>query len=324
MRRIIAVVLPLLLLLTACGGAQSNSGASSSANASVSAPDANAAVLSSVKVVPGAAGKAPTVTFNKPLDISAVAMKEAVAGTGAQVVAGQTVSYRTAAYTAVDGKLEGENFTSAAGGTITLSADFKAQYPLVYDTFVKSKVGSYLAYGTPASAAVPSSSTSAAVAAVPAGVSIFAITDAKDPAKLMSQDDVKALEKSGGLPTAKVSDKGVPTITIPKKDAPADLAVQVLTEGKGEVLKATDTISADYAGWTWSDSKEFDSSFKTGKAATFSLQQVIPGWTQGLTGQKVGSTVLLTIPSTLAYGDDASSGRPTGPLVFFVKIVSKN
>lgn len=321
MRRIIAVVLPLLLLLTACGGGTSNSG--SSASAPASAPASNAEILSSVKVTPGAKDKAPSITFNKPLTVKAIAMKEVIPGTGAQVAAGQSISYRTAAFAAQDGKLEGENFSAPAGGTITLSDDFKSQYPLVYATFAKAKVGSYIAYGTPAVAAVPATATAAATPAVPAGVSIFQITDAKDPAKLMSQDQVKALAQSGGLPTVKLDDKGVPSVTIPKKDAPADLAVQVLTEGKGDVVKATDSISADYTGWTWSDSKEFDSSFTTGKPVTFSLQKVIPGWTQGLSGQKVGSTVLLTIPSSLAYGDTSSGGTPTGTLVFFVKILEK-
>ena len=66
----------------------------------------------------------------------------------------------------------------------------------------------------------------------------------------------------------------------------------------------------------------FDSSYETGQPATFGLGQVITGWTKGLAGQKVGSTVLLTIPASMAYGDDGSTGGPTGTLVFVVDIKS--
>ncbi|MDD0858092.1 hypothetical protein NHF46_10445 [Arthrobacter alpinus] len=71
----------------------------------------------------------------------------------------------------------------------------------------------------------------------------------------MSAEETAALEKAGKLPTAKFDAKGVPTITIPKNDAPAGLTVQVLTEGTGAVLAATDNISAFYTGWTWSDGR---------------------------------------------------------------------
>ena len=99
--------------------------------------------------------------------------------------------------------------------------------------------------------------------------------------------------------------------------------VKVLTEGKGDVLKETDTVTANYVGWTWADGKKFDSSYDRGTTQDFGLQQVIPGWTKGLTGQKVGSKVLMVIPSSLAYGDSTASGQPAGPLVFVVDIVAK-
>lgn len=103
-----------------------------------------------------------------------------------------------------------------------------------------------------------------------------------------------------------------------------ELKVETIEEGEGVVLDENATISANYFGWT-SDGKIFDSTNKYGETnpIEFPLQGVIPGWTQGLTGVKVGSTVKLTIPSEMAYGDDASTGRPTGPLVFIVEVVEK-
>jgi len=105
-------------------------------------------------------------------------------------------------------------------------------------------------------------------------------------------------------------------------DSVKDLKVETLKQGNGAVLKSDSTITANYFGWT-SDGSIFDSTNKNGKVtpAEFSLAQVIKGWTKGLTGQKVGSTVKLTIPADQAYGStDDGSGRPVGPLVFIVEI----
>lgn len=102
------------------------------------------------------------------------------------------------------------------------------------------------------------------------------------------------------------------------------LNVETLIEGTGEVVKATDSINASYFGWL-SDGSLFDSSkkkdSKTDSPITFSLAQVIKGWTEGLTGVKVGSVVRLTIPADKAYGPSATGGIPANsPLEFIVQI----
>ncbi|NTW61373.1 hypothetical protein HGB24_01625 [Candidatus Saccharibacteria bacterium] len=101
------------------------------------------------------------------------------------------------------------------------------------------------------------------------------------------------------------------------------LKVDVLEEGSGDVVKATDSINASYFGWL-SDGTIFDSSKKKNAEdtpITFSLAGVISGWTEGLTGIKVGSTVRLSIPSDKAYGVTGSGIIPANaPLMFIVKI----
>lgn len=104
-----------------------------------------------------------------------------------------------------------------------------------------------------------------------------------------------------------------------------DLKVETLVEGDGVAIKATDSVKASYFGWT-SDGKIFDSSNKKGADDTpisFSLSSVIKGWTEGLTGIKVGSVVKLTIPSDKAYGATGSGSIPANaPLMFIVKVDS--
>lgn len=102
------------------------------------------------------------------------------------------------------------------------------------------------------------------------------------------------------------------------------LQKEILVAGTGDEVKATDTINASYFGWT-SDGVIFDSSTKkdTGKDTpiSLSLAGVIKGWTDGLTGQRVGSTIKLTIPGDLAYGAQGSGPiGPNAPLVFIVTI----
>jgi FKBP-type peptidyl-prolyl cis-trans isomerase len=108
-------------------------------------------------------------------------------------------------------------------------------------------------------------------------------------------------------------------------DSITKLNVEVLAEGSGEVVKSTDTVNASYFGWI-SDGAIFDSSKKKDiddKPVDFLLSGVIKGWTQGLTGQKAGSIVRLTIPSDLAYGSQASGIIPAdSPLEFIVQIHS--
>lgn len=103
------------------------------------------------------------------------------------------------------------------------------------------------------------------------------------------------------------------------------LKTEVLKEGTGKVIKKTDTIKASYFGWL-SDGTIFDSSNKKSAddaPVSFALSGVISGWTEGLTGQKVGSVLRLSIPSDKAYGTQASGIIPANsPLEFIVIIHS--
>ncbi len=114
---------------------------------------------------------------------------------------------------------------------------------------------------------------------------------------------------------------------IPKATgaAPTSLKVEDLIEGKGAAAKAGDKLSVRYVGTLYDNGKEFDSSWKRGKAPfqfTLGQQQVISGWDQGLLGMKVGGRRRLTIPPDLAYG---AQGQPptipaNAPLVFDVDL----
>lgn len=82
---------------------------------------------------------------------------------------------------------------------------------------------------------------------------------------------------------------------------------------------AFDEVTVDYTGWT-TDGKMFDSSVTRGQKATFPLNMVIKGWTEGLQLMVVGESRRFWIPQALAYRGQA--GRPAGMLVFDVELHS--
>ncbi len=96
-----------------------------------------------------------------------------------------------------------------------------------------------------------------------------------------------------------------------------------LKSGTGATVKPGATITADYTGAVASTGTIFQSSKDLGQPATFSLSEVIAGWSQGVPGMKVGGTRRLLIPAALAYGSKPpqGSGIPVNAnLVFDVTI----
>jgi FKBP-type peptidyl-prolyl cis-trans isomerase len=77
-------------------------------------------------------------------------------------------------------------------------------------------------------------------------------------------------------------------------------------------------VTVHYTGWT-TDGQMFDSSVDDGQPATFALNEVIPGWTEGLQLMVEGEQRRLWIPGSLAYGNQP--GQPQGMLVFDVELI---
>ena len=118
----------------------------------------------------------------------------------------------------------------------------------------------------------------------------------------------------------------VPEFTKPNPDdqttTESGLKYQVIEAGEGDSPAATDTVTVHYAGWL-TDGSMFDASYSRGVTASFPLNGVIAGWTEGLQLMNPGSKYLFEIPFDLAYGPQ---GRPpvippSADLIFLVELV---
>jgi len=117
-----------------------------------------------------------------------------------------------------------------------------------------------------------------------------------------------------------------PDVKAPPKDAtklPSGLAYKVLTHGNGDKHPtSTSRVTMHYTGWTKAG-KMFDSSVMRGAPLLIGLNQVIPGWTEGVPMMVVGDKMRLWIPAAMAYGvKPASPSNPAGDLVFDLELLA--
>lgn len=101
------------------------------------------------------------------------------------------------------------------------------------------------------------------------------------------------------------------------------LQYRVIEEGTGARPAATDQVEVHYRG-TLTNGEEFDSSHSRNQTATFPLNEVIPGWTEGVQLMSVGSTYEFFIPAELGYGNNPPPGsiiEPGSVLIFEVELI---
>ncbi|QKW05623.1 FKBP-type peptidyl-prolyl cis-trans isomerase [Streptomyces sp. NA04227] len=328
-RRSLLLAVPAgLITLAGCGDEDSDKGKSSSS----SSPSASAAP--SAKIVDGPVpditkgtkfGEKPTVAKGPGKPSSDLAVKTLIEGKGGKVAKGDYLQADYLGQIWDTAKVFDNSYDRGAPAIFPIGVG--QVIPGWDQALVGKKIGSRvelaippeLGYGKQGNPKAGIKGDSTLVFVVDVVDTFNAKSSAKG--KTVSQDNID-LPKVGTN-----TDGKAPSIEIPKgKKAPKGLVSEYVLEGDGEEVKATDTVLVQYKGVLWENGKEFDSSYKRQELTQFGLQQVVKGWAQGLTGKKVGSRVLISIPPKLGYGDKPQPGSPIkkdSTMVFSVDILAK-
>jgi peptidylprolyl isomerase len=328
-----AVVLGLassLLLLFGCGKddqAATAASASPAATPSSASPSASPKPSSTPKPKPikasdnfdkvtvtGGYGKAPKVKVDAPWAIDMTRSKVLDAANGPVITEGQTVEVNYYGVNGRTGKKFDESFSRGQPIAFSLAQ--------VVPGFSKGLVGQHK--GSRVLIAMPGKDGYDAAggnpqAGIQIGDTLIFVVDLVD-VQLSGPEGSKVPPKEG-LPA--VTDKaGKPEITIPKSDPPTDLQAQPLIKGTGKKIGANDTITFNYLWARWSDGKVLEETYG-GKPANSPLSGLLPGMVKGLTGQTVGSRVLLVIPPADGYpeGNATPSIKPGETLVMVVDLL---
>jgi FKBP-type peptidyl-prolyl cis-trans isomerase FkpA len=128
-----------------------------------------------------------------------------------------------------------------------------------------------------------------------------------------------AADSPQAAPAADSKETGKVTTTA------SGLKYEILKDAEGPKPAATDQVTVHYRG-TLTDGTEFDSSYGRGQPATFPLNRVIKGWTEGVQLMSPGSKYKFTIPPELGYGAAGAGGRipPNATLIFEVELIKIN
>jgi peptidylprolyl isomerase len=113
-----------------------------------------------------------------------------------------------------------------------------------------------------------------------------------------------------------------PKVTPPSGPAPTKLETKDLIVGTGAEAKPGDTVTVNDVGVLYANGKQFENTFERKEPSTFALSGLIPGFSKGIPGMKVGGRRELIIPAALGYGK-AGSGKipPNSPLIFVVDLL---
>lgn len=310
------------LSLVAC-----SSPSDSSCEATPAGPHSN-----SIKVS-GDFGKEPKVTMPPAFDTDKTERTVVISGKGEPAQDGDIVETHYAVYNASTRKaVELEPGSTWSNATFSPNASQKSALPGLYDSLLCARAGDRLVTAVPADQLFGHTKTDMSnqgIGATDTVVFIFDVSKVgpaptEPPAPAPSStpvplptpvpwvDNVPAVDLNGD----------VPVVTLPASAPPTELELKVIEEGAGADVSASSTVTVDYQGTSWDKNTIFDQSYTRGEPATFPVSGVIEGFAAAMVGQKVGATVLVTIPPKYAYGDGAinDTNLVGQTLVFLIQI----
>lgn len=248
-------------------------------------------------------GEEPYIELTEPLDLTENAYRVLAAGDGEELDPRRVIQLNYVAVKGTDGSL----LTSTYGEAPELvRLGDEELLPEMSKALDEVRVGGRFLLGMPPNSSMAEEYSSLLIVEV-AGT-------------LPGRAEGTPVAPTEGLPGVSVGADGKPWLDeAPAGDPPAELVAQTLIVGSGPAIEPGQRVTAHYTGWLW-DGTVFDSSWETGRILQFALgkDEVIEGWDQGLAGQTVGSQVMLAIPPSLGYGDEATARIPAGSTLIYV------
>jgi peptidylprolyl isomerase len=309
--------------LAACGG---SSGKSTDTDSKAgSSADASAGSELSEVTFSGDVGKSLTATWHSTVETpKSTTVTTLVKGSGDKIADGDTVS--TYLYVG-DGTTKKDAYSDYDQG----SPESIPNNDQLSDVFSKLLDGS--TYGSRVAAVTTATelfgtSSGASQLGIGANDSLVIVADLVEKSAVSpTPADDTVHDASPSTQPKVVEQKGSPAgldwsgISEPPLETPVQRVV--LEQGTGPAVKASDTVTVNYLGETYKAKSPFDESY-TKTPMTSSLSGLIPGWSIGLTGVKVGSRVLLQIPPAYGYGAEGSGSTiPGNATLWFVIDVLK-
>ncbi|MEV1129621.1 FKBP-type peptidyl-prolyl cis-trans isomerase [Agromyces sp. NPDC049794] len=278
-------------------------------------PEATAGQSSDVVNVKGDFGEKPRVDFPTPLVPGETQCTEIIAGEGEHVQEGQQALIGLAVYNGTTGdELQTAGFGDEDPLAITYAPD---ALPGLNKALSCAQVGSRVVAVVPEEDAFGDQGNPSI--GIEPGDSIVFVIDVEKVFLSRANGSVRLTRDE--FPAVVLAPDGRPGITVPKSNPPEELEVEVLKQGVGEKVEDGDSVVVHYTGVLWDDNSVFDSSWETGRPATFVVGEegnVIPGMSEALVGQTVGSQVGIIVPPSEGYGDEGNAKIPGGSTLFFV------
>ena len=277
------------------------------------APEASTADSSDAVVVTGDFGSEPRVEFPTPLAPQETQCTEVIAGEGDYLQEGQFVLVGASLFDGATGEevqvvgYDGEPVPLVLGdGTL----------PAFTQGLSCAREGSRVVVVAP----------SEEIGGEAGQGSLVAVFDVARAFPLRADGAVRLTRD--GFPAVVLAPDGRPGITVPESDPFENTEVEVLKQGNGPVVEDGDTVVVHYTGVLWDGGEVFDSSWQTSEEGNQTPgprmvvvgegSEMIPGFSDAIVGQKVGSQVGVVVAPVDGYGDQESGSIPANSTLFFV------
>jgi peptidylprolyl isomerase len=249
----------------------------------------------------------PTTTFAAPVTVPALQRTVVIEGDGTEIQDGAQVNIHFTVYSGQTGNaLDATGYQPSQ--VLPVTVDESALLPALVKTLRCAQVGDRIVSVVPPADAF--GDTGNETIGVDPGETIVFVVD------VVSVVEPLQPNWTTDVPEVSFGEDGTPSVTL-TGEAPAELKLAVLEEGDGETVTALDAPQLDYQGTSWQTGEVFDESYGK-QPINLPVTQYVKGFTQALIGQKVGSTLLVSIPPELAYGADPDASPLGGQTLLFV------